>query len=265
MFFVLSKLLDVLLSPYTWGLALVVLAVPWRRPRRPARWRRRRAAGLAGLSVFLVFSIEPVSNRLMYRLEHSTTPTYRPEVTYDAVVLLGGVGDERVTSETGQPAYNDNVERLIATHDLLATRRARFAIVSGAPEYPELAEHSEARVLGRQIVKWGVDAARVILEENARNTRENAVYTQIIAKERGFESVLIVTSAFHMRRAAECFEAIGMKVDTLAVDYRAHRADGARSDSWLPRASFLSESTKTLREMAGLYIYRAQGYAKPRE
>lgn len=263
MFFILSKLLDVLLSPYTWALLFLALAIPWRRPRRRSAWKRRRRFGLAGLALLLFFSIEPVSNRLLYRLEHATTSTYRPEVVYDAVILLGGVGDERVATESGQPAYNDNVERLVATHRLLADGRARFAIVSGAPEFPELAAHSEARVLGRQIEDWGVDPARVILEEKARNTHENALYSQKIARERGFEKVLIVTSAFHMRRSIECFAAVGMKVDTFIVDHRAHGYSGPGSDSWLPRAGFLAESTRTLREMAGLHIYRLQGYAKP--
>ena len=262
-FFVLSKLLDVLLSPYTWGLAFLVLAVPWRRPRRKSTWRRQRLVGLAGVSLLLFFALEPVSNALLYRLEHATVSTYRPDVTYDAVILLGGIGDERVTAETGQPSYNDNVERLVATHRLLADGHARFAIVSGAPEVVELAEFSEARVLGRQIAEWGVEPARVILEEKARNTRENAVYSQRIVQERRFEKVLVVTSAFHMRRSIECFEAVGMKVDTLAVDFRAHGDKVPGSRSWLPRAGFLADSSRTLREMAGLYIYRLQGYAKP--
>lgn len=263
MFFVLSKVLDVFLSPYTWGLLLIATAIPWRRARRDARWGWRRIAGAAGLGILLVFSLEPVSNALQYRLEHTTPSTYRPDISYDVVVLLGGLGDERVAMETGQPAYNDNVERLVTTHRLLADSRARFAIVSGGPEYPELKEHSEARVLSRQLIAWGIAPSRVILEDEARNTHENAVYSQRIVMERGFEKVLIVTSAFHMRRAAECFEAVGMKVDRLAVDFRAHRADGAGSTSWLPRAVHLAHSTGALREMAGLWIYRLQGYAKP--
>ena len=50
-----------------------------------------------------------------------------------------------------------------------------------------------------------------------------------------------------------------MKVDTLAVDFRAHgdKAPGARS--WLPRAGFLADSARTLREMAGLCISSPAG------
>lgn len=263
MFYVLSKLLDVFLSPLTWGLLGVAAALPWRRPRRPSRWRRRRAIGALGLATLLVFAMPAVSNALLYRLEHAAPSTYRPDVTYDAVVLLGGMTDERVSADTGQPSYNDNVERLVMTHRLLAEGKARFAIASGAAVDPSLDEWSEARMLARQLVAWGIDPSRVIVEDRARNTHENAVYSRRIAVERGFREVLVVTSAFHMRRSAECFEAVGMKVDTLAVDFRAH-ASPLRLEAMLPRSGALAESTMTLRETFGLYVYRFQGYARPR-
>jgi hypothetical protein len=54
-----------------------------------------------------------------------------------------------------------------------------------------------------------------------------------------------------------------MKVDLLAVDFRAHGEHSPGASSWLPRAAHLAHSTATIREMAGLWIYRFQGYAKP--
>jgi len=258
LFYFFSKLLDVLLSPYSWGLGLVAAAVPWRRPH-PARFRRRRACGLAGLAVLLFFSLEPVSNGMLFRLEHATTSTMKKDVVYDAVALLGGISDERVVAEQGGPAYNENVERLVVAHRLLAEDRAKLVIVSGGPVEARYMDHNEARVLGKQIEAWGIDAGRILLDERARNTHENALFVRDIARARGLARVLVVTSAFHMRRAAECFAAVGMDVDTLAVDYRAH----ASGSSLLPRASFLSESTMAIRETFGLYVYRWQGYAKP--
>jgi uncharacterized SAM-binding protein YcdF (DUF218 family) len=213
--------------------------------------------------MLLVFAMPAVSNAMLSRLEHASAPTYRPDVTYDAVVLLGGMTDERVTARTGQPSYNDNVERLVMTHQLLADGKARFAIVSGAAVDPSLDEWSEARMLERQLVAWGIDPSRVIIEDRARNTHENALYSKRIAVERGFREVLVVTSAFHMRRSAECFEAVGMEVDTLPVDYRTHPTR-LGLDTLLPRSGALAESTMTLRELFGLYVYRFQGYARPR-
>lgn len=259
-FFFLSKLLDVFLSPYTLGLVLIAAAVPWRASAQSS-WKRRRASGAAGLALLLLASTEAVSNALLYRLERAEPDTYDPKVTYDAVVLLGGVVDERVTSLTGQPAYNDNVERLIVTHALLRDGKARVAILSGAAMDPRLTAFGDARVLARQLEDWGISRDRILVEDRARNTRENAVFSQAIARDKGYRRVLVVTSAFHMKRSRECFRAVGMDVDTLAADYRAFDAREA-SPSWLPRAVFLAWTTATVREIAGRYIYRLQGYGK---
>ena len=262
MFFVLSKVIDILLSPFTWGLAFVALAMPWRRPRRRSRWRRRRALGLAGIAVLIVFAMEPVSNRLLYALEHAHSPTYRSDVTYDVVILLGGVSDERVVAEMKQPAYNESAERVIATHRLLADGRARFAIISGAAMDASLVEHGEARVLAQQVVDWGVDASRVILEENARNTRENAVYSKQIVQDRGFEKG---------SRRDECVaHAARGRVLRGGGDegrYDVGRLSRAqREDGGLGRALAASAQPVGLDArysgIRGLYVYRARGYAK---
>jgi uncharacterized SAM-binding protein YcdF (DUF218 family) len=262
-FFFLSKVLDVFLSPYTWALLLFAAAVPWRDRRIDRRRsRRRRVYGAVGLLVLLVASSLPVSMMLLWSLEHATVSTYHDDVAYDAVVLLGGVVDEEVTAVSGQPSYNDNVERVIMTHRLLRDGKARFVIVSGGTEHPKYGATSEAKMLAQQLEDWGVAKDRIILEDRALNTRQNALYSQEIARARGFQRVLVVTSAFHMARAEECFAAVGMKIDTLAVDYRAHERAGGRLGDWLPRASSLAVTASVIREMLGRLVYRAQGYAK---
>ena len=213
--------------------------------------------------VLLLASSPWIANALFWHLEHQTPSTYRADVTYDAVVLLGGVVDEPATRSSGQPSYNDNVERVVITHRLLRDGHARFAIVSGAAVAPELAAYGDAVVLANQLEDWGIAKERIIREDKARNTRENAVYSQQIARARGFERVLIVTSAFHIPRAAECFAAVDMKVDTLAVDYRAHGSSGRGLIDWVPRVDGLSDMSGTLHEVFGRLVYRVKGYAKP--
>lgn len=259
MFFVLSKVLDVALTPYTWAAVLLALAVPWTR-RSLRRWKRRRAFGIAGIALLLAFSLEPVSNAIGWSMEHDAPSTYRDDVTYDVVVLLGGVTDERVAALTGQPSYNENVERLVITHRLLRDGKARLAILSGAAVDPSLAEYGEARAMAEQLRDWGIDADRILVEERARNTRENAVYSAEIIRARGLERVLVVTSAFHMKRASECFAAVGLSFDTLAVDFRAHD----RATTWLPRPQFLATSSALVRELFGRLIYRVRGFAAAR-
>lgn len=259
MFFFLSKILDVLLSPLTWGIVLLGAAVPWRA--REVRSSRRRVFGALGIAVLLVFSAFPFSNALLRALERSAPSTYRADVVYDAVVLLGGVNDEIVSTEHHAPAYNDNVERLLATYDLLREGKARFAVVSGGGVGAPFEDAEDGRYLTRQLATWGIAPERLVVEPRARNTRENAVFSKEIADQREWTRVLVITSAFHMRRASECFEAVGMKADFLPVDFRAREAPFGTFDL-LPRASALEMGTAVVREWLGRYIYRFQGYAK---
>lgn len=253
MFFFLSKILDVLLTPLGWATVLIVLGLA--RARRPAL---RSAMVALGLVVLLFFSLEPVSNALLHALETPPLRTIRPDVTYDVVILLGGVSDARVNATWKERAYNDNNERLLQTFDLLKSGVAKNAIVSGGSDGP--ATSNEAVVLTRQLVDWGIDPARVVAEGQARNTHENAVYSSAIVRAHGWKSVLIVTSAFHVRRAYGCFVAEGLAVDVLPVDFRSYESPS--SGELIPRAEYLAASTNALREWFGRKIYAMRGYSR---
>jgi uncharacterized SAM-binding protein YcdF (DUF218 family) len=265
-FYLLSKLLDVFLSPLMWGALLLAAAVPW-RDRKHARSagrtrRRRRICGAAGLLVLFVASSPPIANWFLWQLEHSARPTFRPDVTYDAVILLGGVVEEQATASSGQPSYNDNVERVVMTHKLLKDGNARVAIISGASSSPAFAAYGDSVVLAHQLEDWGIAKERIIGEDKAVNTRENALFTKKIARDRGLSRVLVVTSAFHMPRAAECFAAVDMDVDTLSVDYRADPPGYPGLGKFLPRAHSLGITASVVRELFGRLVYRVQGYGR---
>jgi uncharacterized SAM-binding protein YcdF (DUF218 family) len=258
LFFLLSKILDIALSPLSWGLLLIA----WGAPLTRRALRRRRVRPLAcvlGIAVIVVFSEEPVANALFAHLEDMAVRTDSADKRYDAVILLGGVVDDRAMSRSGMISLNDNVERLLDTLTVLKEGRARYVIVSGGA-VDEAQEYVEARVLADELERLGIARERIIVEDKAKNTRENATLSAEIVRARGFSKLLIVTSAFHMRRARACFQKVGLDVDTLPVDYRTY--DSAKfSGSWLPRASHLERSTGALREMSGYYIYRARGFA----
>ena len=71
--------------------------------------------------------------------------------------------------------------------------------------------------------------------------------------------VLLVTSAFHMRRAQRLFERQGLKVLTFPVDFRraaAGRLPWRDPNQWLPSARALDDSSRALRKLIGL-VYRS--------
>jgi uncharacterized SAM-binding protein YcdF (DUF218 family) len=252
-FIILSKTLDLFLGPMTWAVLFIVAGIFLRR-------RARLAIGLQvlGLAVLYVFSIEPVAGALIRATETGVRATYRPDVVYDAVIVLGGGLDPDATEISGRPEYNAAGDRILRGYELLREGRARNVLISGGtldtrPEAP-----IEADVLARQLQQWGIEPGRIFTEGKSRNTRENALESQKIIEQQGWKTLLLVTSAAHMPRAYGCFAAVGIRPDTFVADVRS--PPGKRSPSWLPRAYHLSASSEALRELAGRWVYRRRGW-----
>jgi uncharacterized SAM-binding protein YcdF (DUF218 family) len=252
-FLILSKTLDLFLGPLTWVVLFIVAGMVLRR-------RARLAIGLQvlGLAVLYVFSIEPVAGALLRATEAGVRATYRPDVVYDAVIVLGGGLDPDATEISGRPEYNAAGDRILRGFELLREGRARNVLISGGTLDTRPEAVIEADVLARQLQQWGIEPGRIFTEGASRNTRENAVESQKIIEQQGWKTLLLVTSAAHMPRAYGCFAALGIRPDTFVADVRS--PPGKRSPSWLPRAYHLSASSEALRELAGRWVYRRRGW-----
>jgi len=256
MFVFLSKLLDLLLAPLTWALLLggVGAAVRGRRARLGVTLQ------VLGALALYVPSTEPVANLLQRWVEAGAVSTYRERDVYDAVIVLGGMVDADATERSGRPEYTPAVERLLRGYELLRAGRARQVLLSGGTLDTRPGALVEADILGRQLELWGVAPERIVREPRSRNTRENALESERLIRERGWTRLLLVTSAAHLPRALGTFEAVGLHPDTLAVDVRAH-GFYPHTGWWQPRASNLSASSDALREFFGRFVYRLRGWA----
>lgn len=246
MFFIASKTLDLLVDPLWWAITCMALAF-WKGGKAARGWV------VGALCIVVVAALPPVSNGLKWALEHDVHGVVDSGQTWDVVVLLGGAVDFGGATAK-EVAWNGNVERLTVVYDLLRTGRAKRAILSGGVASPSLP--SEAEYLQRQLLDWGIEPERLVVETKSQNTRDNAVFSKQFI-EGG--STLVVTSAFHVPRAQGCFRAVGLEVDMLPVDFhmRAPRADS----HWLPRAEYLASTTGCLREYLGRFVYRLMGYS----
>lgn len=256
MFVFLSKLLDLLLSPLTWGLLGVAGGGLVRRKRA------RLGVGLqvAGWLVLYVCSTEPAANLLQRWVEAGAVSTYQPGETYDAVIVLGGAVDADATERSGLPEFSPAVERILRGFELLRSGHAGEVLLSGGTLDTRPGALVEAVVMARQLRMWGVEPERIVIEGNSRNTRENALESERIIQERGWHRLVLVTSAAHMPRALATFEAVGLHPDTLVVDIRAHDWH-PRLAWWQPRASNLAAVTEASRELVGRFVYRLRGWA----
>lgn len=254
MFVALSKVLDLAVGPLTWALVLGALALlPRRSPRAPV------ALGVSALLVLVVFSSGFVASALTRWSEAGAPRTYRPDVVYDAVVVLSGMVDEDASAASGQLELTRAADRIVRGFELFREGRARVLLLSGGPIFPRPGEPSEPERLRDRLVAWGVPPDRILVETASRNTRENAVESAKLLAARGARTVLLVTSAAHAARALGAFRAVGLTPDVLPVDHGTGTAGGR---AWLPRATSLATSTAALRELAGRAVYYVLGYTR---
>ena len=250
MFFVISKLAEILLTPSDAiaivGLAGLLLA---------ASGRRRAGAALTAVAAFLVLVIGwgPAGSALLLPLEDRFPAPDLPEHVA-GIVYLGGAIDPIVSGAHDRAAIGEAAERLTATAEL--ARRypdARIVISGGIGRLLTEGSRPEAFWAARLLERLGVAAERIALDETSRNTIENAVNSRRIAEPKPSQTWLLVTSAFHMPRAVACFEKAGFPVVPYPVDYRARPAD-----LWQPAelvAVGLSRTDTAVHEWLGLLGY----------
>lgn len=255
MFLWLSKVLDWFVTPLAWTL-LLALAAWLARRRRPLV---PRLLAVASVVVLIAFSTELVAEALTRAAERGARSTYRPEVVYDAVVVLGGQVDASASRASGETELTDEVDRVVRAFELVRTGRARNVLVSGGLVTPRPGETAEADRLAAKLAQWGLPPGQIAVETSSRNTRENAIETGRLAASRGWRTLLVVTSAAHAPRALGCFRAVGLEPDVLPVDRRAGDGNGL---DWLPRAGALARSTHVIRELVGRVVYRLAGYTR---
>jgi uncharacterized SAM-binding protein YcdF (DUF218 family) len=158
----------------------------------------------------------------------------------DVIIVLGAAvwPDEqpgpslRARTERAIELYQDGY----ATHLILSGGLGRFP--------PE-----EAEVMRRLAVQAGVPSEALVLEKEAHSTWESMVYAGEIMQERGWNTALVVSDPFHMRRSLLMAEDIGFTA-------YASPALNSPSHNSLSRRVFY-----TSREVLALWWYLVQSTA----
>lgn len=253
-FFLLSKLLGIALQLETWlVLGLLVSLIASLR----GRLRLAHITTFATLIALVAVSVFPLGEMLLKPLESAFPPRAAP-AHIDGIVILGGVEDPRTSAYWGQPQVNQAAERLTGAAALaLQHPEARVVFSGGSGRLRDLGpgEVELAPVAIEVLTGLGVAADRIIWEANSRNTAENARYSsEMVQPDRG-EVWVLVTSAFHMRRATASFEAAGWPaIAPYPVDFRT--AAFSDSISW-GLADKLYTLNIAVKEWVGLLVYGA--------
>ncbi|WP_306148406.1 MULTISPECIES: YdcF family protein [unclassified Roseibium] len=218
MFFYLSKIAAFFIQPSNFLIALVVFGLVMSMGKRLQKWGRRFIwVGAIGL---IVCGFSPAANLLIQPLEDRFS---RPAelVSYDGVIILGGAVDTVVTGARGETALTVSGERLTIAARLAKLLPEALIIHTGGQGTIITGQATESEGASRLFDDFGIVSERIVLEDESRNTWENAVLTKKLVDPKPGQTWLLVTSAYHMPRSMGVFEAAGWSgVTAYPVDYR---------------------------------------------
>lgn len=254
MFFALSKVLDFILSPVFWLVALLLMGIVVKNQK----WKRKL---FLSSFVFLVFFSNPfISNKVMELWEIPLYNSSSITQPYDIAILLGG-SMRYNDSVIGRPVYSHSVDRLIQCASLYKSGKAKKILISGGSGFLMRPDEKESVVIANVLKDSGIPAEDIIIENESRNTYENALFsTAIINKEFPGSTVLLITSAFHMRRSEACFEKAGLQVVPFPVDRKSNITVKTLDRILLPEAGSLATWDILVHEWVGWILYKWQGY-----
>lgn len=249
--FIISKVLQSLLLPTSLLIAIIgfgILSIK----KHP---RLGRVFVAAGLGFFYLFSIEPVADALIMPLERSYPPYKASASSPDNIIILGG-GVTDLSWIGLKPAPSSHaLTRVVCGITLYRQIPGSNIIISGGSGDPKKQGISEADTMKDAAVSLGVAAEDIIVESNSRNTLESAIALKKIV---GGKRVLLVTSAYHMKRAVAMLNKMDMDVTAAPADYISEQR-GASFYSFIPAASSLMVSNTAVSEYMSLTWYKIRG------
>ncbi|NPV55988.1 MAG: YdcF family protein [Anaerolineae bacterium] len=263
MFFFLSKFLPLFVYPP--GLTCLLLALAMVLRER-ARWRNLLIA--AAFLVIFVTGNRYVAWSLVHSLE-SQTPTVTEIPQADVIVVLGG-GTEAAGVPRPGVEVNGAGDRVLHAARLYQQGAAPHLLLSGGNiEWQGTQATNPALEMADLLALTGVPPEALWLEQESLNTYENAVYSARLLEARNIDTIILVTSAWHMPRAQALFEKQGLTVIPAPADFVV--TDAAWQDAMqpsvesllinlMPSASNINLTTLSLKEYLGMLIYRLRGW-----
>lgn len=245
---------QVLLSP----LPLLLLIVAGAR----LMFRHRITAWLmilAGVAAIWLTSSLAVGNALRFWLVKPPPPLMEADIAAlkrapkTAIVVLGA-GAKRVSPEYGVSNLKSaGIERLRYGVWLSRETGLPLAFSGGVGHGAEPGEQSEADIAARiaerefgRPLKW--------VENESRDTRENAMKTVALLQAQGIEQIVLVTQDYHMRRSVRNFEraAEGRQIRIIAAPMDLPVGGRPMAVDWLPSRRGYEVNWLVLHEWVGL-------------
>ncbi len=254
MFFILSKLLAFLINP------LVIVFFCFIRVLRTKDSQRQKKRFVYTLVLLYFFSNSFIVDEFMRLWEYRSKDYVEYETTYDYGIVLGGYSwyDYRMA----KPQFMRSSDRLWQALRLLQQGRIKKLLISGGSGSLAMPFDKEAGHIRNFLLQIGIPNEKIIIENESKNTIENAIFSKkIIDSLNTGHKVLLITSAFHMRRSLAIFEKQNY---THVIPYCTDRYSGERKfvfdHCFVPNIMALGAYGLLFHEVLGYGVYKAKGY-----
>lgn len=239
--------------PFLWVLVLLLLAV-FLKSRR-----KKRLCLLSAVVILLVLSNPFLSNEAWRAWEVEPIPVQAVE-NYDAAIILTGVTGAR-QDIPDRVLTHKGADRFLHPLQLYSLGKIDKFIITGGSSRVLTELEPEAKQVEKILRMAGVPEEDIIIEGNSRNTRENAANTaRLLEQKSDLNRLLLVTSAYHMRRAAACFNKADVQVTPYSADFYAYERRFSPDDLIIPSIGAFNGWHLLIHEISGYLVYKILGY-----
>lgn len=173
-----------------------------------------------------------------------------------AVVVLGGGIISYVDADLALDDLNDSAPRVIEGARVYRLLGNPLVIVSGGNTEHLDPPRTEAAAFHDALVRLGVPAARILVEDQSMTTREEALRVKPMLASRQIDRIVVVTSATHMSRSLATFRAVGIDALPSAASLTAKESPGSL---WPDHDSLVASDNAVYDYVSWLY-YRLRGW-----
>jgi len=273
MFFLVSKILHFAINPLFWVMFFLVLAFlrlknpgpnplsGWKRIVISVYYHQARAHVARAFIILFVFGNSVLSNELLIWWESpiSTKKIHSDSNFPKTAVVLGGFGNYNI--RTNWYRLHDGSERLLSGMEGLIHQRFDRVILSGGNSNIFDKRFFDADNAKNYLSRFKIDTTKVIADNEARNTIENALFTKKILDSLSIqEPILLITSAAHMPRSIACYEKYQIKIVPYPVQHLGNEDRNYSISSYIiPSTLAMEKMQNLLHEWVGFIAYKLAG------
>lgn len=253
MFFILSKALLFLLSPFFWIVISIIAYFWFKNPK----WKKRSI--ISAICLFIFFTNTVIFSTFSRMWEVPGTQINQVK-SHDVGIVLSGMAEYDNT--LNRLSIRRSADRIWQGISLYKAGKIKKILITGESGYIGDRGLKEAQQFKEVLVKWGIPEQDILTEEQSKNTHENATESKIILENNPeLKSCLLITSGVHMKRSMACFKKVGLDCTPFSTDLHTSTKQHYYWDQYIiPNVSNFDSWNGLIKEWVGYLSYWLMGY-----